>query len=121
MAKYIEAEQTVATLRIMAKEHKEQAHGDPFEVVYAGAIAGVADTIDMLPAVDIPRWIPVTERLPEEEGQYLVSCDTDYGVEVGRFYIDEDGERYFGCDWNDPEDIEAWMPLPEHYKGGEEE
>lgn len=65
---------------------------------------------------DIPRWIPVTERLPEEEGQYLVSCDTDYGVEVGRFYIDEDGERYFGCDWNDPEDIEAWMPLPAPYR-----
>lgn len=62
------------------------------------------------------RWIPVTEQLPEKEGQYLVSCDTDYGVEVGRFYIDEDGERYFGCDWNDPDDIEAWMPLPTPYK-----
>lgn len=65
------------------------------------------------------RWIPVTEQLPEEEGQYLVSCDTDYGIEVGRFYIDEDGERYFGCDWNDPDDIEAWMPLPEPYKRDE--
>ena len=70
---------------------------------------------------DTPRWIPVTERLPEEEGQYLVSCDTDYGVEVGGFYIDEDGERYFSCDWNDPDDIEAWMPLPTPYKGGEDE
>ena len=67
------------------------------------------------------RWIPVSERLPEKEGQYLLSCDTDYGVEVGRFYIDEDGERYFGCDWNDPDDIIAWMPLPTPYKGGEEE
>lgn len=65
------------------------------------------------------RWIPITDGLPEEEGQYLVFCDTDYGVEVGRFYIDEDGERYFGCDWNDPDDIEAWMPLPEPYKGGD--
>lgn len=66
------------------------------------------------------RWIPVTERLPEDEGQYLVSCDTDYGVEVGRFYIDEDGERYFGCDWNDPDDINAWMPLPKPYKRGKQ-
>lgn len=70
---------------------------------------------------DIPQWIPVTDGLPEKEGQYLVSCDTDYGVEVARFYVDEDGERYFGCDWNDPDDIEAWMPLPTPYKGGEEE
>ena len=66
------------------------------------------------------RWMPVTEQLPEEEGQYLVSCDTDYGVEVGRFYIDEDGERYFGCDWNDPDDINAWMPLPKPYKRGKQ-
>ena len=65
------------------------------------------------------RWIPVTDGLPEQEGQYLVSCGTDYGIEVARMYIDEDGERYFGCDWNDPDDIEAWMPLPEPYKRGE--
>ena len=72
------------------------------------------------PAADVePRWIPVTERLPEQEGRYLVSCNTDYGIEVARMYIDEDGERYFGCDWNDPDDIEAWMPLPEPYKRGE--
>lgn len=69
-------------------------------------------------ALSAERWIPVTERLPEKEGQYLVSCDTDYGVEVGGFYIDEDGERYFGCDWNDPEDIVAWMPLPLPYRKG---
>lgn len=68
---------------------------------------------------DIPRWIPVTERLPEEEGQYLVCCNGNYPIEVGGFYIDEDGERYFCCDWNDPDDIEAWMPLPEPYKRGE--
>lgn len=80
------------------------------------------DAVNAQPAADVePRWFPVKERLPEQEGQYLVSCDTDYGVEVGRFYIDEDGERYFGCDWNDPDDIEAWMPLPEPYKGGEGE
>lgn len=69
---------------------------------------------------DIPRWIPVTERLPEEEGQYLVSCDSDFAIEVARFYIDDEDDeedRWWGCDWNDPEDVVAWMPLPEPYKG----
>ena len=89
---------------------------------YWNVYSELYDMISTLPSAERRgRWIPVTERLPEDEGQYLVSCDTDYGVEVGRFYIDEDGERYFGCDWNDPEDIEAWMPLPEPYKGGAEE
>lgn len=62
------------------------------------------------------RWIPVTERLPEEEGQYLVSCNNDYEVEIGRFYIDGEDERWFNCDWSNPEDVVAWMPLPEPYK-----
>lgn len=67
------------------------------------------------------RWMPVTEQLPEEEGQYLVFCKGKTPIEVGRFYIDEDGERYFGCDWSFGEDVKAWMPLPEPYKGGAEE
>ena len=84
--------------------------------------AGFIQEIENAPTEDVvvaPRWIPVTDGLPEKEGQYLVSCDTVYGIEVARFYIDEDGERCFGCDWNDPDDIEAWMPLPEPYKRGE--
>lgn len=85
-----------------------------------GYVGPIKDLVFRMPAADVePRWIPVTERLPEKEGQYLVSCDTDYGVEVARFYIDEDGEKYFGCDWNDPDDIEAWMPLPPSYQGEE--
>ena len=83
------------------------------------------EIIDLQPAADVepPQWIPVEDGLPEEEGQYLVSCDSDFAIEVARFYIDSEDEedRWFGCDWNDPEDIVAWMPLPEPYKGGEEE
>lgn len=68
------------------------------------------------------RWIPVTDRLPEQEGQYLVCCNNKHHqFEVARFYINYDGDRWFCCDWNDPEKIIAWMPLPEPYKGGGEE
>lgn len=87
---------------------------------YQKTDAGIVHMLELVPdggnGKNAERWIPVTEQLPEKEGHYLVSCDTDYGVEVGRFYIDEDGERYFGCDWNDPDDINAWMPLPTPYK-----
>jgi hypothetical protein len=62
-----------------------------------------------------PHWIPVTERLPKEDGSYLVSGKWGSGKEsVGdcEFSV-EDG--YFQTAWNF--DVLAWMPMPEYYKG----
>ena len=116
MAKYIDAERYINNLRELRTGDKDTV----YEYYDDGIDVAISEAATF-PAADIaPRWIPVSERLPEKEGQYLLSCDTDYGVEVGRFYIDEDGERYFGCDWNDPDDINAWMPLPKPYKRGKQ-
>ncbi len=93
----------------------------------AKTVEEIFAAIQAAPAEDVEpawHWIPVTDGLPEEEGQYLVSCDSDFAIEVARFYIDDEDDeedRWFGCDWNDPEDIVAWMPLPEPYKEGEAE
>lgn len=62
-----------------------------------------------------PHWIPVTERLPKEDGNYLVSREMGSGKEsVGdcEFSV-EDG--YFQTAWNF--DVLAWRELPEPYKG----
>ena len=71
------------------------------------------DTIDEvlseMPAE--PRWIPVTERLPEESGEYLVAIGSL--ICFSWFFKDD-------CVWSFNEVI-AWMPLPSHYKGGAEE
>ena len=56
------------------------------------------------------QWIPVSERLPDEEGSYLVTFDDGY-VSSAPFY-DEDWELW--CDSGEPV---AWQPLPEPYKG----
>ena len=82
------------------------------------------------------KWIPVTERLPEKAGRYLVIARwsenmdylvdaLDYGFKVnedweGTDYIFPNGGA-FGEDWNGEidnleKDIIAWMPLPEPYK-----
>ena len=65
------------------------------------------------------RWIPVTERLPEEAGEYLVTIS--FGNNYHRIIMDFDGEKFVErlipaftkC-------IIAWMPLPEPWKGEEE-
>lgn len=73
------------------------------------------DGVHRLTAQPEPHWIPVTERLPKEDGSYLVSGKWGSGKKsVGdcEFSV-EDG--YFQTAWNF--DVLAWMPLPEPYKG----
>lgn len=99
------------------------------------------------PSADRPQgWIPCSERLPEEEGNYLVTfgafVETINGEKV--IFGDIDGsvsEIGYGCyerdifwqptafGWYDldtatPFDkraIIAWMPLPEPWKGADDE
>ena len=75
----------------------------------------IMDAFDEYVDSNEPHWIPVTERLPKEDGSYLVSGKWGSGKEsVGdcEFSV-EDG--YFQTAWNF--DVLAWMPLPEPYKG----
>ena len=88
---------------------------------------------------DAPKtvWIPVTEKLPVEDGEYLVAypmayAETETETEVdilnygkpiipsekvcGRCWYDSDSE--YGDIVYD--DVVAWMPMPKPYKGGEE-
>lgn len=76
------------------------------------------------------RWIPVSERVPEDSGEYLVSVIDEYNedqsyykaVEVAWFAhkkdydIKESEWRELGID----ETVIAWMPLPKAYSEVEE-
>ena len=62
------------------------------------------------------QWIPCSEGLPEESGDYLVTVAHHSGellVEVDQF----DNEN--GSWWHYMDDVIAWMSLPEPYKGEE--
>ena len=58
-------------------------------------------------------WIPVKERLPEDESMMLVTCQTKAGIRtVNRAW-------YGGGFWHGSGSMSgviAWMPLPEPYR-----
>ena len=80
--------------------------------------------IEHAPTIEVPTWIPCSERLPNEQGQYLVTfslCNGEPWVYIlsfnkGKFYETDD-------EWGDVEygDVTAWMPLPEPWKGADDE
>lgn len=64
-------------------------------------------------------WIPVSKRLPEEIGYYLVTLkrklpNEDYSDRVVALY-----NKYDNSFMSYNNLIIAWQPLPEPYKGGE--
>ena len=71
---------------------------------------GVAD--GYAEAIEEGKWIPVTERLPEYSGLYLVNIDSL--VTVANF----GGKSFMGKNASNPIEVDAWQPLPEPYKGG---
>ena len=79
------------------------------------------EAIDMAIEALQDDWIPVSERLPEKNGYYIVSLE-DAVDPCASFY---NGKWYyvaFDCvskEYREHEVI-AWMPLPAPYKGGEE-
>lgn len=52
------------------------------------------------------RWIPVSERMPDEDGDYL--CAFDDGFLCTASFLDGD----WGL-WADAGEVTHWMPMPE--------
>lgn len=66
-----------------------------------------------------PSWNLVTERLPEEDGFYLVTEIVDGKLETDMVRWEEwdkDGETFGFCV---AADVLAWMPLPDPWRGEE--
>ena len=70
-----------------------------------------------------PHWIPVTERLPKPRESVIISVNGKYGDWIGEGCYWETTENHViwkGYRWNATywdDEIIAWMPLPEPYKG----
>lgn len=59
-------------------------------------------------------WIPCSERLPKEEGMYLITSNLFGSLEVQYVFYSENVQM-FVCNGTSV----AWMPLPSPYKAGD--
>lgn len=68
-----------------------------------------------------PKWIPVTERLPEEGLTVLILAENGH-IEFGQ--RDENKWEWLAESiadyWTEAEEVIAWQPLPKPYKESEE-
>lgn len=71
-------------------------------------------------ALNATRWIPMTEKLPEEFEDVL--CCTDEGAIIIAccYYYDNGDYDFDGYECDIDGNVVAWMPLPEAYKEVEE-
>jgi len=84
-----------------------------------GAVEDGDDCRRLIEMVE-PKWIPCSERLPEENGKsYLTyQCGDDIRYGWCQVLPYEDGWNCYG-DYRDNEinSVVAWMPLPPAYEG----
>ena len=98
--------------------NKDMVHGansDEHQAWYKSQ--DIYEALENIPSADRPQgWILCSERSPEENGEYLITLEFAWGREV------EVGLWADGMWWNDNSHVNvAWMPLPEPWKGADNE
>lgn len=91
-------------------------------------VGQIEEALRSVPAVSVPQWISVKDRLPDVAGMYIVTaCDEWCSHGEGIWYdtVVVVAEYSSGCwNWNDngtdydiDDLVTHWMPLPEPPKG----
>lgn len=76
--------------------------------------------VDAAPTIEIPQWIPCSERLPSD-GEYVLVAEKWHGyVWMWRLQHIDDEPTWEVNGYNiDIDEAVAWMPLPKPYRKGE--
>ena len=110
--------------QVVTKELRERLYGALWKLMEYEDAGLTPEEVEQLK--ESGRWIPVEERLPEEDGEYLVTflidkkvCLVGYGCcrkdvlgnDIGFGWYDLYSGTYFS-----DKAFTAWMPLPEPYR-----
>lgn len=120
-------DELIKLLRETSIDFGESDHISVMMIEAADAIEDLDNRLNLHRQGKIGHWIPVTERLPNCNGCYLVWRPHFFGGEVGMpsiCYFDGSNTWHdsYGVDFErilHPEDITHWMPLPDPPKDGE--
>ena len=107
MEEYINRQAAIDAIRAFYDEYIVYDNGKSIE-----------DLISELPSAQ--QWIPVTERLPEEEKEVLVTGK--YGeIDIALWKYESWTDNVVEWEGNGYSFIKpiAWMPLPKPWKGGD--
>lgn len=108
----------IEELRLMAEMF---ANGEP----YGNLLRRAANTIEMLSEkAREPKqgeWIPCSERLPEESGMHLCTCNDGYDNRTTFVKYQKRFSRWDLTGTRSYWKVIAWMPLPEPWKGADDE
>lgn len=89
---------------LTAEEEKAlEALGDEKLVNYKAAISALEQQLQS-------QWIPVSERLPDDQQRVIVKCK-EYPTVIG-WLMHGDWHTDFGCMYNNRYDVTHWQPLP---------
>lgn len=136
MPRYIDAEKAFEVIKNLLYETAINNAGvnEAVDVICQDfAENRLATWLDEVPSVELSegvKWIPVSERLPEEERYVLITKEplkiNGYEQEVIKAKRSTD-PRSGKIEWWSPElgtlknkAVLAWMPMPEPYMGGGE-
>ena len=81
--------------------------GEYVDKRFAGVAIEAANVIE-----DLPRWIPVTERLPKDSRDVIIYTDTGI-VGVGICFVDTKNWLHFYAGGGMYVTVKYWMPVPD--------
>lgn len=95
-------------------------------------LQGIGEVIDKLQQEAVEKykkehgWIPISERLPEEEEYILLSFANYTGLDIGRYEHDGENDKFYPGDDEETYEhygliVNAWMPLPKPYREVDDE
>lgn len=130
-----ELKKAIAELHLLEDEQKirnyyKEHYGYSFVTDFTETLVEVFDIIDDAPTIEVPTWIPCSEREPNEfEDVLVLLSDGTKDVLQLTDYLDIWGKpkwchasNYGGCGYAvRNNEVVAWMPLPKSYKEKDDE